>query len=134
MANRSNDGSAVYGVALIGLGMLVHYGWSWFPVEHQAQVWNAAGALARLLAVCVAAECIRSSVFRFAAAWWAAEECLVIGCSLAYIAAPWDVPAGQAQCSALLQFDLGRVGLCVAVLALLASVRFDSVHRNNGGR
>jgi hypothetical protein len=57
------------------------------------------------------------------ALWWVLEELMVAGCSLAFIASPWVVEAGQAQCSALLQFDLGRVGLLIAACLLWLSVK-----------
>ena len=127
--DRNHRGHAVYGLALIGLGVLTHYAWSWFPAEHQSQIWNITGAFARLVGVCLAAWFIRSTVARLAAFWWACEELLVIGCSTLYMIRPWDVPEGQAQCSALLQFDLGRVGMALAVFVLwrhVSSYRCES--------
>lgn len=134
MADSHHRGHAVYGLALIALGVLVHYGWAWFPPEHQAQAWNALGAFARLVGVTVAAWLIQSTVARLAAFWWACEELMVIGCSSLYIVSPWTVPEGQAQCSALLQFDLGRVGLALAVFVLWRYVNSYSMQSNSGGR
>ena len=134
MAHRCNHRHAVYGLALIGLGVLVHYGWTWFPPEHQAQAWNALGAFARLIGVCLAAWFIRSTVARLAAFWWSCEELLVIGCSTLYMIRPWDVPAGQAQCSALLQLDLGRFGILLAIFGLLRYVNLVRLQRSDGGR
>lgn len=131
--NRNDSGHAFYGVALVGLGVLVHYGWAWFPAEHQAQAWNALGAFARLLAISALGFVLRSSVARFACFWWACEELLVIGCSTAFMVSPWQVPPGQAQCSALMQFDLGRIGMAAAVLALLLSVRSYTLRRSKTG-
>jgi hypothetical protein len=113
--------------------VLVHYGWEWFPAEHQAQAWNALGAFARLVGVSIAAWFLQSTVARLAAFWWACEELMVIGCSVAYIVSPWTVPDGQAQCSALLQFDLGRIGICAAVFILCLAVKADSAQGNNRG-
>ena len=134
MADSHHRGHAVYGLALIALGVLVHYGWAWFPPEHQAQAWNALGAFARLVGVSVAAWLIRSTVARLAAFWWACEELMVIGCSSLYIVSPWEVLPGQAQCSALLQFDLGRIGLALAVFVLWRYVNSYSMQSNSGGR
>ena len=133
MAHRSNQRHPVYGLALIALCILVHYGWAWVPAEHQAQVFNAAGAFARLVGVCIAAWFLRSTVARLVALWWACEELMVIGCSSLYIVSPWEVLPGQAQCSALLQFDLGRIGLALAVFVLVRYVNSDSVQCNKGG-
>lgn len=133
MANHSHHRNAVYGFALIGLGVLVHYAWAWAPPDHQAQVWNACGAAGRLLGWCAAGLLIGSRVGWLVVLWLACEECLVIGCSVAYIVSPWTVPAGQAQCSSLLQFDLGRAGILVAVLILCLAVRVDTSQRNERG-
>ena len=132
-SNRKHGGHAVYGLALIALGILVHYAWAWFPPEHQAQAWNALGAFARLLGWIGAARLIRATVARLVAFWLACEELLVIGCSVGYMVSPWEVLPGQAQCSALLQFDLGRIGLAAAVFALCLAVRSDSVQCSKGG-
>lgn len=134
MAHRCDHRHAVYGLALIALGVLVHYGWSWVPAEHAAQAWNALGAFARLLGWIGAAWLIRGAVAPLVAFWLACEELMVIGCSVAYIVSPWEVLPGQAQCSALLQFDLGRIGLLLAVIGLLRYVNLVRLQRSNGGR
>jgi hypothetical protein len=59
---------------------------------------------------------------------------MVIGCSSLYIVSPWEVLPGQAQCSALLQFDLGRVGILLAVFALWRYVNLVRLQRSNGER
>lgn len=102
-------------LALVGL----HYGWALAPVEHQAQAWNILGAAARAgLLVAVLWRC-RGLVLAVGA-WWLCEEAMVIGCSVAYMVSPWPVAPGESQCSALLGYDLGRIGaLVLAVLALL---------------
>ena len=123
MADHRNRRHAVYCLALIGLGVLVHYGWALAPVEHQAQVWNACGGLARLALVLALAWRVRSLAVLLVALWWACEELMVVGCSLAYIVSPWEVAPGAAQCSALLQFDLGRIGIFVVVCMLAATVK-----------
>lgn len=76
---------------------------------------------------------IRATVARLVAFWLCCEELLVIGCSGLYMVSPWEVSDGQAQCSALLQFDLGRIGLCAAVFALWLAVRSDSVQCSKRG-
>ncbi len=123
MADHGNGRHAVYGLALIGLGWLVHYGWAFAPAEHQAQIWNACGAFARLVLVMALAWRIRSRLVLFAALWWACEELMVAGCSIAYIVSPWKVEPGEAQCSALFQLDIGRIGIFVAVFILSAIVK-----------
>jgi len=142
MADHSDHRNAVYGAAfaLIGLGALVHYGWALAPVEHQAQVFNACGAFARLVLMLACVGVLwrvygRPAVLLlWIAAWWACEELLVAGCSLAYIASPWEVAPGDAQCSALLQFDIGRIGVFVVVCLLTATVKVSSYAADSEGR
>lgn len=119
MADRGDNAHAVPGLALILLGAALHYGWALAPAEHQAQAWNILGAVTRsaLLLACVWR--VRSLWVLSVAAWWLAEEVMVAGCSALFIAAPWPIGPGQAQCSALLMFDLGKVGavlLCVLAI------------------
>lgn len=126
MADSRHHFNAVHcrhAVALLLGGALLHYGWAFAPPEHQAQVWNICGALVRLGLLGVVLWRVRG-IALWIGAWWAAEEVLVVGCSSWYIVAPWEVLPGQAQCSALLGYDLGGVGIAVvAVLALSLSLR-----------
>jgi hypothetical protein len=126
MADRNHHRDAVSCAALICLGVLVHYGWAWFPAEHQANAWNALGAFARACLLLAVVWKLKSALAAFVAAWWVCEELMVAGCSVAYIVSPWNVEPGQAQCSALLQFDLGRIGVlavCFLVAATVNSAR-----------
>lgn len=125
MAGRGHDADAVYraavnAAALLALGVGLFYGWAWFPVEHQAQAWNAAGALTRAALLIALVWHVRERWTLLVAAWWLAEEAMVAGCSIAFMVSPWQVLPGEAQCSALLQFDIGRVGLACIALILLA--------------
>lgn len=104
---------------LLALGAALHYGWALAPPEDQAQAWNILGAVARLCMLAALLWHARGLALAVGA-WWAAEELLVIGCSGLWIWRPWVVQPGQAQCSSLLHFDLGKVG--VSVIALLALV------------
>lgn len=120
MADHAHAHAAAHGaaVALLLAGAALHYGWALVPEQHQAQAWNAAGAVVRAGLLVAVVWHLRSRWVLALAAWWLAEEALVAGCSLAYIASPWKVLPGQAQCSALLQHDIGVYGL--AAVALLA--------------
>jgi len=111
----------------------VHYGWALVPPQHQADAWNALGAFARLSLVCAVAWRMRSRLVLFVALWGAFEELMVIGCSLAFIASPWVVEPGQAQCSALLQFDLGRVGMLIAAFLLWHLSKLTVPSNTQGG-
>lgn len=103
---------------LMVIGVALHYGWPLVPVEHQAQAWNILGAAARLALLTVVVSRYRSWPMLLVGIWWAAEELLVIGCSAAYIVAPWDIPPGQAQCYAIFHYDLGKIG-AMAITCLL---------------
>ena len=121
MADRRNDSSAVYRLALILLAACaaLHYGWSLAPAQHQAQVWNILGAIARIGLLWLAVRGMPSTV-GIVATWWTIEELAIAGCSALYIAKPWPVAVGQAQCSALLGMDLDKVGAAALVLVLIA--------------
>lgn len=113
----------------MALGAALHYGWALVPVQHQAQVWNACGAAVRAILLLLLAWRVRSWFVVAVVAWWLCEELMVAGCSIAYIVRPWPIPKGQAQCSALLQFDIGKAGI-VVLCALLASVKLYRVRND----
>lgn len=101
--------------ALLLLGVFRHYAWEVVPPGLQAQVWNACAAIV-------------ISIFLLAAAskdtwpvvlWWIAEEAQAIICSVGWILSPWDVKPGEAQCSALMKFDLSTLGLFVVAMILV---------------
>ena len=105
---------------LLALGVGLHYGWTLVPPEHAAQWWNASGAIVRAVLLVALLWHVKSRWALLVGAWFLAEEAMVAGCSLAYMVSPWVVNPGEPQCSALLQFDLGRVGLACVALLLLA--------------
>ena len=120
MAAIRDRGCADYSAAVVlALCVATHYGWSLAPPEHQAQAWNILGAFARL---CLLAALLwyRRGIILWVGAWWALEELQVIGCSAAFIISPWVVAPGDSQCSALLGFDLGKVGATVIAFLLLS--------------
>ncbi len=119
---------------MIGLTVLVHYAWAWFPPEAQARVWNACGALGRLVLLLALVWRVRSRLVIWCALWWACEELLTIGCSVAFLYAPWVIPEGEAQCSSLLQLDFGTLGQFVAALLLVPAVRAYRSAYQKGGR
>lgn len=124
MAHNSNNQHAVYGiaVALIGLCLFVHYAWMLAPPADQARLWNACGAIGRLALLCSTVWHVRSKLVLWIALWWACEELMVAGCSIAYIVKPWVIAEGEAQCSSLLQFDLDKLGVFIVLLLLTKSV------------
>ena len=103
--------------------MWLFYGWATVPVEHQSQVWNISGALARFVLLGAVIWRVRSRFVLLVGAWWAAEELMVAGCSLLFIWRPWVIPPGDSQCAALLQFAVGKIGLLAIVLLLAILLR-----------
>lgn len=93
--------------ALLLLGVFRHYGWELVSPEIQAQVWNAAGSI--VIAIFLLATVSRDTVL--VTIWWISEEAQTVLCSVGWILSPWEVKEGQAQCSALLGFDLSTLGL-----------------------
>jgi hypothetical protein len=128
MAHRSDDARSVHHLALIVLlaGAALFYGWALAPVEHQSQVWNAAGSIARMSLLLAYVGTISNRFLLAVVLWYTGEESQVAACSVAYIVQPWEILPGQAQCSALLQTDIGAYGMAaVAVLLLAYPVRPD---------
>ena len=126
MAYRSVGADAIYSIAvgLLLLGGLRHYGIYLVPLEHRAQAWNAAGALCIVALLLAAVWRVRSRLVQAIIAWWIAEEAMVAGCSMWFIYRPWVVSPSDDQCSALIDFDLGRIGLlAITILILLLPVR-----------
>jgi hypothetical protein len=126
MADRSSNRAGVRGfaLALLLLGAGLHYGWALVPVQHMAQVWNACGAFARAVLLLALVWHVRSWLVLAVVAWWLSEEIQVAGCSVAFIFWPWHVEPGRAQCSSLLQLDLGLMGLvAITGLALAIAVK-----------
>jgi hypothetical protein len=121
MAHPSHHPSAVHNLALAVFagGVALHYGWALAPAEHQAQVWNAAGAIARLAMLLALVWPITDKWVAAVVLWYAGEETQIAACSAAYIVRPWEILPGQAQCSALLQTDLGAYGIAVVAMIVL---------------
>lgn len=109
MAYRSHDHHAVYGIAVILVGVVLHYGWSLFPPDKQAIVWNVSGSATRLLMLGVLCWIAWSRYVTLPALWFVAEEAMVIGCNAAYYINPWPRIPGESMCSSLISFDLGKV-------------------------
>jgi hypothetical protein len=110
-----------FAASMLLLGVLRHYGWEIVRPEWQAHVWNISGAATILVFLWSFAW--RWRVTTLIALWWSFEEMQVIVCSLGWLYRPWPVLPGQAQCSALIGFDLSSVGLlCVAAILTLSTV------------
>jgi hypothetical protein len=103
-------------VTLLFLGAFRHYGWPLLPPEIQRFAWNASGSIVILALLWSMAW----PAARLLVIWLTFEELQVIGCSLIRMLRPTDIGSGQAQCSALLGFNLGAVGLMLVAVVLIA--------------
>ena len=100
---------------LLLLGVFRHYGWELVPPDIQPQVWNACASIViSIFLLAVVSKDTWPIVI-----WWLAEEVQATICSLAWIIHPWEVKAGEAQCSALLKFDLSTLGIFVVAMILV---------------
>ena len=112
--------------ALLLLGVLRHYSWELFAPEIQAQVWNAVGSM--VIVIFLLATVSRATLL--VVIWWIAEEAQTILCSIGWILSPWEVKKGEAQCSALLGFDLSSAGLlAVSMILVCQAVRACRVQK-----
>lgn len=107
-------------LGLLVLGACLYYGWTLVPSDAQPLVWNVSGALARLILLWALVWPRRTTLMLWVAAWWTVEDLLVAGCSALYMVRPWKVAPGDAMCSALLQFDLGKIGAVFLAVLLVA--------------
>jgi hypothetical protein len=108
---------------LLAAGAALFYGWSAFPAHVQADVWNITGSATRVLLLLALVWRVRSRALVIVSAWWCMEEASVIICSTWYIIAPWPILPGQAQCSALLHYDLAKVGAAIMAAVTLWVMR-----------
>lgn len=115
--------------SLLAVGVARHYLWPHFPAELQGMASKGMGAMATLLLLALVYRANRSKPLALVLCWWAWEEAQTALCSLAYLAQPWTVEAGQGICSARVGFDLGAAGLlAIAAIAYrLIPVRIDSI-------
>lgn len=108
-----------------------HYGYPHLPVLWWGDAFAAAGS------VCIIALVLMLRPWWPLGAWIIAEELLVAGCSLWWIAAPWDMNGQAEQCSAQIGFKLGTIGL--VILAFIThrhtlSVFAGSATKHGGGK
>lgn len=104
---------------LLAVLLLREVGWAWFPPELQGMASKGLGAL--LVLSLLGAVWHLAGLLSVRSGWllagvaygtWSALQTLL--CSLAYMAAPWDVPPGVGICSARIDLDLGALGLMFA--------------------
>lgn len=97
--------------ALLLLFAVRHYGYPHLPQEWWGDAFAVAGS------ACLIALVLMLRPWWPLGAWIVGEELLVAGCSVWWIAAPWDMAGQSEQCSAQVGLKLGSIGL--AALALV---------------
>jgi hypothetical protein len=107
-----------FSASILVLGVFRHYGWEHMPVDAQRFVWNASGSVMILFLLWATAW----PLARLVVLWLTFEELQVIACSLTRIARPQPIGTGQAQCSDLLGFDLGTIGVALVAVILVANL------------
>lgn len=121
-----------FAAVLLALCALRHYGYKAWPTALQADAQNVCTALMFIAGVGYIAWHQRGLLVLLAVALWAAEELQVAGCSVWVMlhGAPASVPGDQ--CTGILGFDLGRVGIfALAILAHLAVKAYRSPNAAN---
>lgn len=103
-----------FAAALLSIGVFRHYGWEHVPTDAQRFMWNMSGSVLILFLIWSAWPAARLVVV-----WLSFEELQVIACSLIRMLRPTPIGTGQAQCSDLIGFDLGMVGLFLVALILV---------------
>lgn len=101
---------------LLAGGVAAHFVWRLASTDLQGQAWNASGAAQTLVLLALVANAYRARPVLWVCGLLGAWQLMVAGCSLAYMAAPWPIAPGQAQCSAALDMPLGLASLWVASL------------------
>ena len=110
--------------ALLGISIVRHYGWDWFPAESRGVASKGLGGVALLSVVWIVYALIPARPVAVVAALWSWQELQVALCSFAYIYSPWPVQPGQAICSAIAGFDIGAASLiAIAFLARCLAVK-----------
>lgn len=99
---------------LLLLGVLRHYGYGFASTDAARFVWNISGSTVIIFFLWAYIQ----PETRLIAVWWTLEELQVIACSLGRMLNFWTVKPGESQCSALLGFDLGSIGLLLVSLIL----------------
>lgn len=117
--------------AVLLVGGVAQYAWKHAPVDAQPDVWNTSQAMLVLLLLAMVANAYRTGWVWAAAALVGLWQGLVAGCSLWWLAAPWQVQPGGEQCSARFDLPLGAIGLWL--LLLLAGAMSQRIEQREGG-
>lgn len=125
MADHSRYRRSIHraAIALLALGLLEHYGYALAPLWAQPDAQNILRAVAHVAILLWLTWRWRSWHVIGVVAYLLAEQLLVAGCSgmYLYLGAPATLPGDQ--CTGLVGFDLGSVGVFVASCLLVWIVR-----------
>lgn len=125
MADHRDNGRTFHRAALIllALGLLEHYGYVPAPAWAQPDVQNICRAAVQSALMLWLTWRWRSWHVVGVVAYLLAEQILVVGCSgmYLYLGAPATLPGDQ--CTGLIGFDLGSVGVFVASCLLVWILR-----------
>lgn len=113
---------------LLLVGVARHQVWEHAPTQHQAQVWNALGAVAMIVLLEIIVQAERSALVSLVSRWWEYEEALVAGCSTWFIFEAWTIDPGQEQCSARVGAKLGAISLLA--VGWIAATILDDLKKN----
>lgn len=106
-------------LVLLIVGCAAAYGWQLASPEQIALVWNASGALYRVVLLAVIALLAWRRAVTLVSLLLAVFDLMVAGCSVLYLIEPWPILPTDERCSARLNFPLG---LLCAVVALVLTV------------
>jgi hypothetical protein len=122
-ANRIYLRDSVYGVGLLSLAVVRHYGYTLASLEDRAWVWNVTGSAIMLALVVALARHLKSRAVWIVVAVWAWEELQVMSCGVAWLIHPWPILAGMDTCSSWSGVTLAKISAALAAVALYATCK-----------
>jgi hypothetical protein len=115
---------------LLLVGLCTRFGWMWAPIALQADVWNVSGAVyTALLLGLLAAVFHRSEEMGLVLAYLICLQLVTAGCSIAWLASPWTLVPGKAECDGAFNTPIAMLGLYTGLMVSLA-VRSSSRGKN----
>ena len=116
---QRHSGLAV-ALGLLALLAVRHYGYKVAPAWAQPDVQNVCTAAMFIVGLCVILWRVKGWHVLGVLAWFAAEELLVAGCSVAYLTRGSPATDAGDQCTGLIGFDLNRLGVFIISLLLVS--------------
>lgn len=115
-------------LVLLLVGALASFGWQFYPLDAEtiALVMYATQSLFQALLLGLLMNAYRSWAMWIACGMFAAMNLLFVGCSVAYLIAPWPENPEDEMCSAGLNLPIGvgvSVLICWAVLTITGETK-----------